>query len=174
MALKSDDQRYGAMAIALHWSSAAAIILLFASGLTAANFSTATPPALVVAHAALGTLTLLLTLARIVWWIAFDRRPAGLVQPRWQHIVAQAVHGLLYVALLVLATSGIATLVLSGAVPSLLAGGPVPDFDLLLPRQVHGLVSRLLLALLALHVGAALYHQFVCKDGLMSRMGVGQ
>lgn len=34
----------------------------------------------------------------------------------------------------------------------------------------HGVMKILLLALIALHVAAALYHQFVLKDGVMERM----
>jgi cytochrome b561 len=37
----------------------------------------------------------------------------------------------------------------------------------------HGLVWILLLLLIALHVGAALYHQFFKKDNLLGRMWYG-
>jgi cytochrome b561 len=83
------------------------------------------------------------------------------------------VHSLLYVAILVLAASGIATLILSGAIPAILSGAPLPDFAGLLPRVTHGLVGRLLLVLLAAHIGAALWHQFIRRDRLLSRMGIG-
>ncbi|SRR6266496_4593163 len=38
----------------------------------------------------------------------------------------------------------------------------------------HGGVWTLLILLIALHVGAALYHQFILKDGLMGRMWFGK
>jgi cytochrome b561 len=38
----------------------------------------------------------------------------------------------------------------------------------------HGLTSSLLLALVALHFGAALYHQFILKDNLLARMWFGK
>ena len=38
----------------------------------------------------------------------------------------------------------------------------------------HGLVWTLLLLLIALHVGAALYHQFIKKDNLLARMWYGK
>jgi cytochrome b561 len=34
-------------------------------------------------------------------------------------------------------------------------------------------MSKILLALLVLHVGAALWHQLVKRDQLLARMGVG-
>ena len=92
---------------------------------------------------------------------------------RWQKFMAHAVHIALYAVVLLLASSGIATLVLSGALPAIIAGTTLPDFETLLPRLVHGVASRLLLGLLALHIGAALWHQFVRRDRLLARMGVG-
>jgi cytochrome b561 len=50
----------------------------------------------------------------------------------------------------------------------------VPDFSELGPRLAHGAMSKLLLVLLVLHVGAALYHQFIRRDNLMARMGAGR
>ena len=38
----------------------------------------------------------------------------------------------------------------------------------------HSLFSYTLAALVALHVGAALYHQFIRKDNLLSRMWYGK
>ncbi len=174
--MRSTTDRYGSMAIALHWTSAAGIILLLASGLLIANgVAGADPVVPVLIHASIGTLVLLLTLFRILWWFAFDRRPRpapGL--GTLQRNLSRIVHFGLYVAILLLGFSGIATLALSGAVPTLLAGGPVPEFDGLLPRLTHGLAARLMIGLLVLHIGAALYHHFIRRDGLLSRMGIGQ
>jgi cytochrome b561 len=38
----------------------------------------------------------------------------------------------------------------------------------------HGGIWTLLLLLIVLHVGAALYHQFILKDNLMGRMWFGK
>jgi cytochrome b561 len=174
MSLKSTTTRYGRMAIALHWTSAAAIVLAFAAGLVAANAPSAGAAPILLAHISLGSLVLLLTLLRLGWWIFADRRPAlPMDQPRWQRTIAHIVHGSLYLAILVMGASGTGTLTFSGVVPHLLAGDPVPDLSTLPPRITHGLVSRLMLALLALHIGAALYHQFVRRDHLLARMGIG-
>ena len=86
---------------------------------------------------------------------------------------AQFVHLGLYVLLVLMASSGITTLILSGAVPTILSGGPVRDFSGLIPRIAHGIMSKILLALFVLHVGAALWHQLVKRDHLLARMGVG-
>jgi cytochrome b561 len=44
------------------------------------------------------------------------------------------------------------------------------SFTQFMPRCVHGVLAWLLLALIALHVAAALFHQLVRRDRLLSRM----
>ena len=72
--------------------------------------------------------------------------------------------------------SGVAMSVLSGLPAIVFQGvGSLPaDFNALPPRAVHGIVAKLLMLLIALHIVAALYHQFVRRDGLLSRMGFGR
>lgn len=175
MSLKSTSDRYGSVAIAIHWISAAGIIALLASGLVAADqVDPAAKLALLRIHVPLGIGVLLLTLLRIIWWAVADKRPqppAG--QAPWQDLLARLVHGGLYVIVLVMAGSGIATLALSGALPAILSGAALPDFSAVAPRLVHGIGGKLTLALLAAHVGAALYHQFIRRDRLLARMGLG-
>jgi cytochrome b561 len=175
MSAKSTPTRYGDVAIAIHWGSAALIIAALSLGLAAASTLDPAAKLLIVRfHIACGSLALLLTLARIGWWIWSDRRPAPVPgQPLAQLWAARIVHSLLYLAIIVLGTSGIATIILSGAGPALIAGTPLPDFSELLPRMVHGVMSRVLLALLVAHIGAAIYHQFIRRDRVMARMGIG-
>ena len=125
-------------------------------------------------HIVLGSLVLLLTLLRIGWWIWGDRRPAPVAgQPQVQGLMASIVHYAIYAVILLMASSGIMTLVLSGALPAIIAGTALPDFSELIPRIAHGIMSKLLLVLLAGHIGAALYHQFIRRDRLLGRMGLG-
>ena len=145
-------------------------------GLTAAG--TADPAAevtLVRGHIVLGSLVFILTLLRIFWWIWGDRRPAPgpAGQPPLQEFVAKTVHYAIYAVILLMASSGITTLILSGAMPAIIAGTALPDFSEVVPRVAHGIMSRLLLVLLAAHIAAALYHQFIRRDRLLGRMGLG-
>lgn len=176
MRAMSSPVRYGSVAIAIHWITAAMIVLLFATGLTAADQADpAAKLALLRAHVPLGVGVLMLTLLRFAWWAAADRNrpasPAG--QPAWQQATARTVHALLYVAVVATAASGIATIVVSGALPVIVGGGVLPDFATLLPRAAHGVLPRALLVLVALHIGAALFHQFIRRDHIMARMGIG-
>ena len=175
MSLKSTPNRYGRVAVAIHWSSAVAIILTWIAGFVVAEVAPPVQQApILIAHITLGLTVFALTLLRILWWAVADKHPvAPAAQPRWQVRAAQTVHRGLYLLLILMASSGITTLLLSGALPTILGGGPVPDFSELVPRIAHGLMSKILLALLMLHVGAALWHQLVKRDQLLARMGVG-
>jgi cytochrome b561 len=176
MSARSSATRYGSVAIAIHWLTALLILLLFATGLTAADQTAeAAKIALLRAHLPLGAGIVLLTLLRIVWWLVAEPRRPTLPsdQPAWQKLMARSVHVALYVVVLMSAASGIATIALSGALPAIVGGAGLPDLDAVPPRALHGIAARAMLGLLALHIGAALYHQFIRRDRLMARMGVG-
>ena len=132
--------------------------------------------ALLRLHVPLGLLVLALTLFRVGWWY-IDRRPAPLpAMPRWQISAEALVRMALYALILVLGASGIALMILSGAGAVLFFGapGPLADFWQFPPMFAHFAAAMALLALAALHVVAALYHHFVRRDGLLTRMGVGR
>ncbi len=175
MSLKSTATRYGAVAIAIHWISALVILAALAGGLIMDRTEEAgLVRTILPVHMTLGVAALLLTLFRIGWWIWGDKRPEPAPgQPAAQEWAARLVHGLLYLVVLILVASGIATVALSGAIPALLTGEALPEFSGLLPRTAHGLAGRVLLVLLVAHIGAALYHQFIRRDRLLARMGLG-
>lgn len=178
MAVKSTTDRYGSVAITIHWVAAALIVALLVSGF---RVSGAADPAAKAAflrfHAAMGAAILALTLARIAWWWFADRKPLPVAgQPPLLHRAASAVHLVFYVVIIGLAASGISMMVLSGAGPIVFGGasGALPDFWNYPPRVPHGIGVRVLIALLILHVGGALYHHFIRGDRLLARMGVGR
>ena len=90
--------------------------------------------------------------------------------------IAPAMHWAFYLLVLLMAGSGVAMSVLAG-LPGIVFGGvgTLPmNFDALPPRAVHGVVAKLLMLVIGLHIAAALYHQFIRRDGLLSRMGFWQ
>lgn len=175
MQLMSTSARYGAVAIAIHWVTAIALFGLLVSGFQADALADGTARRTVLAiHAATGLSVLVLTVLRLLWWWLKDTRPAPVAGPKWQRAAAHAVHALFYGVIVVMGVSGIGMLVLSGAGPVLFLGaqGPLPAFADYAPRAPHGLGARLVIALALIHIGAALYHQFVLRDGILARMGL--
>jgi cytochrome b561 len=100
--------------------------------------------------------------------------PAAVV--RWQAVLAPIAHWALLVLLLAMPLSG--WLMSSAAGVSVFWFGyiPLPDlvprdptlFDAL--RTTHYILSRLLIAVLALHVGAVVHHDVLRRDGVFRRM----
>jgi cytochrome b561 len=176
MQAKSTGDRYGSVAIGIHWLSAAAIVVLFALGLVGANSGDPSlKAALLRTHVPLGVFVLLLTVLRILWWFV-DRRPAPLPSlPRWQASMETGVRWALYAAILLIGASGIGLLALSGAGAVLFfhAPDPLPDFWRFPPMFAHFLAACGLFTLVVLHVAAALYHHILRGDRLLARMGVG-
>lgn len=89
----------------------------------------------------------------------------------------KVAHTLLYLLVFAMAGSGLAIAVMSG-LPDIVffnSGVALPEnFDHILPRIFHGIIAKGLFAMILLHVLGALYHQFVRKDALLSRMWFGR
>ncbi len=173
MALRSTTDRYGTLPAAIHWLTALAIVLLLASGQTM-SLSDGLVATILPVHVSLGLLVGVLTLFRILWWVAFDRHPAPQAgMSRAQENLAKLVHTGLYAAILIMVASGVGMLALTGAFPLVFSGGPLPQLTAVPPFQAHSLISKLLFVLALGHIAAALYHQLVKRDGLIGRMGFG-
>jgi cytochrome b561 len=174
MALESTPDRYGTVAIAIHWLAALLILIVLITGFRSAGTDDAAAKlAALRIHLPAAVLVLVLTAFRIVWWLGFDQKPDPIAgSPPAQERVARAVHVLLYIVVLGMVASGVGMMVLSGAVPIVVgaASASLPEFWRYPPRVPHGLGARLMVALLAFHVAAALYHHYVRRDVSLRRI----
>lgn len=176
MSAKSTLNSYGWVPVSIHWASVILILVLLGSGFNSAGSDGVPANANGLAvHVAAGATILGLTLFRIVWWVFWDDKPTSIEMPAWQDKAARAVHVLFYVVILGMVASGIGKLVLSQAAPILFGAetGQLPNFWDYPPRLPHGIGARFVIALMIFHAGAALYHHFVKRDGLLWRMWYG-
>jgi cytochrome b561 len=91
--------------------------------------------------------------------------------------IGYSLHNALYVLVILMGISGFGIAVLAGIPDAILgvAGATLPEtFNELLPRLAHGVIAKLIMALVALHVIAAIYHQFILKDNILARMKFGK
>ncbi len=178
MTAKSKSDHYGYVAVAIHWLSALLIVGLLVSGIIAENMSISADKAQVLSvHAPVAIFVLVLTLFRIVWWWLADKKPSPVAnQTQMQNTVARVVHILFYILIIGMCASGIGMMVLSGAGDIIYNGAPgdLPDFNNFLPRIPHGIGAKLMIFLFILHTAAALYHHFIKKDSVLTRMSFKQ
>jgi cytochrome b561 len=179
--LSNPPPRYGATAKALHWLIVAMLIVQFTLAWTMPDIHRGTQPeTLIDLHLSFGASVLGVAIIRLLWRV---RSPVALISegvPAWQLRAAQITHVLLYVLLLVIPVLGWAnassrgwTVSLFGLVtlPSIMAKGSPLGHEL---GDVHTLCAYALLALVGLHVLAALYHHFRLRDPVLRRMLPGR
>jgi cytochrome b561 len=172
--------RWSPVVVVLHWSSAVAIASMLALGLymTKADFDAARKFDLYQLHKALGWLTLVLTITRVVVR-AFMRAPEPLatISPMTNGL-ARAAHFALYGLALIVGLSGWVR-ISSAIIPipiDLFGFANVPDIapmNLELSDAMataHRLAAYALAALVALHAAAALKHHFIDRDATLRRM----
>lgn len=173
-----DPEQWHPLVRAFHWLVAALILAQAAIGLTMVRMDLSPAKVRVYAlHKSLGMTILALVVLRIAWRLTCRRPPDPAGMPRWQRRAARATHLALYALILALPLSGWwfnsasnAPLVWFGwfDLPGLTAGY-APAWK---PRALlaHQTLFWSLAALLALHVGAALWHHFRQRDDVLRRM----
>jgi cytochrome b561 len=170
--------RYHPLLVALHWILAFLIIAALALGALVMAKMPNTDPTKIEAlrsHMIGGTLILVLMLVRLVARIRTQHPATPSTGNAILDRLAWASHRLLYVAVLGQAFSGIYMALQTGLPGIIFSGGALPaDFWVYPIRTVHYLFSRLLMALIALHVAGALYHTLFLRDGLLRRMFFGR
>jgi cytochrome b561 len=128
------------------------------------------------AHMIAGIAILVLTIMRFLVRVrTLKPEPATIGNPVLDRLAVLTHYGL-YILVVLMAASGIATSAMAG-LPDIVfgrSGAPLPEsFSVFPPRVAHGVLAKLLMAFVALHIFAALYHQFVRRDGLIRRMWFG-
>jgi len=169
--------RYHPVLIALHWVLALAILLAIGFGGFVlddmANDSVA-KPGLLRLHVAIGVLILVFTVVRLMVRVRTPRpAPVATGKPLMDK-VAVGIHHSLYTLTVLAALAGLA-LASSADLFGVLfrhAGSLPKDFDDFAAHAVHGVLAYTLLGVVFLHVAGALQHQFILKDGIMSRMSL--
>lgn len=171
--------RYHPLLVTLHWLLAVLIIAALALGALVMVKIPNTDPMKLEAlrsHMLGGGVILLLMLVRLFVRTRTKHPAAPTTGHPTLDWLAWASHRLFYPAVLGMAGSGLFMALQTGLLAIVFAGhGVLPaDFWVFPVRTVHYLFSRLLMALIALHVAGALYHTLILRDGLLRRMVFGR
>ncbi len=166
---------YDRTTIFFHWTTAVLIAALWAIGQTADSFPRGVlRDAAWSTHFTLGATVVALWLVRIVWRITLGKRLPGLGSPTLVKL-AKAGHGVLYLGIAVVCALGVANLYAHGSnVWGLIHFAKLEDKTVrALIAEGHELAANLLLVLSAGHAAVALVHQYVWRDGALTRMWPG-
>jgi cytochrome b561 len=171
--------RYRKIVMWIHWITAILVLMQVYIGFTFHRvLEQGTPERAYVFgwHKTWGALILIMALARLAVRLMNRPPPFPSDYPKWKRFVAVWNHRLFYILLIVLPLTGLA------AVSGRAEDGWVPlQLGLRLPAipgiprenefgEVHEVLVWITLALVVLHVTAALYNQFVDKGAVAGRM----
>ena len=187
MQIRNNEIRYGLVAETFHWVIAATIIFQLWLGLYMGTLPRSDPTGfqLVQLHKSIGLTILVLSVGRMLWRLVNRVPPLPANTGRALWALARTSHFLLYVLIIGIPLSGWA---LVSASP---LGLPIHYFTWFdWPRiwflanltraqklpiahtlaGVHTYLAYSLIALLVIHVSAALMHHFVFRDTVLKRM----
>jgi cytochrome b561 len=194
---KPAPDRYTSVAIALHWIIALSILFMLPLGfwmhraITNPALSQTTFAAFQL-HKSLGLTILALSLVRLAWRLGHKPPPLNPEMPAWEKAAATATHWIFYAAIIIMPLTG--WLYVSTdwsvqydrvfAIPTLWFGlVQIPDLPGFANATeetrraagntfftAHSVLAYAALALIALHVAAALKHHFINKDDTLAHM----
>jgi cytochrome b561 len=192
--LRNDRQHWGSVSRALHWLMAAMIAVQVPLGFLMVDaydtwLATKGDPTLVMrlarAHNTMGFMVLILVMVRLGWRVSNPTPELPAALAAYQRILARITHGALYALLIIFPLTGWSALsAYDGEFPIFFFGWDnvprivprVPEgamFDADFFGEVHETCWKIGGVVLGLHVFAALWHEFVLKDGIARRMRTG-
>lgn len=169
--------RYGATAQLAHWLIALLLVAVFALGFYMVDLKLSpTKLKLFSYHKWIGVSIFALMLLRLGWrWYRTPPALPAAMQP-WARRAAEITHRLLYLLVLLVPLSGWLMSSAKGFQTVLFGLLPIPDLlakDAALGAALevtHWALNKMLLAVVALHVAAALKHALIDRDGVLQRM----
>ena len=169
--------RYHPALVVLHWLLAVTILMVMYYGSIVLggmeNKNPGMPTALIV-HGAFGITILVLTFIRLAVRASTAKPPHMKSGKPALDKLAIGVQHLLYTLTVLTVLAGLALAYSTHLYAVLFQHhGSLPkDFDDFATHTVHSVFAYSLLGLICLHVAGALQHQFVLKDGILSRMSL--
>jgi cytochrome b561 len=161
---------------ALHWAMAFILISMLFLGLSMVQSLAIWQIDAVAFHKSFGVLALVLVIIRLINKVLSRSPSLPSELPKWQVYMAHTTHIGLYGAMFLMPISGWLMQNADGRSVSFFGWVDLPsmvkeNINLYgLFREIHAFVAWLFLAMVFMHIGAALYHGLIKQDGVMSSM----
>ncbi|UJF23838.1 cytochrome b [Suttonella sp. R2A3] len=173
----NSSTRYGVVHVMLHWLMAVLIAFLFGSGLymVTLGYYDAGYHTWPVRHKAIGFILAVLLIWRLIWLVSQKKPRALATHARWEIGLAHATHALMYIALLVLVSTGYLIATAKNTPIDVFGWFRIPamvdaDKQSEWLGQVHLYAAWSLIAMVVLHVLGALKHAVIDKDDTLKRI----
>jgi len=173
-------KQFSPFARLLHWTMAAMILAMLFIGVGMVSTVSERYHTLVTIHRPLGIAILVLAAIRLIYRLMHPAPPLPADMPGWQRLAAHLSHIALYALMIALPLVGWAMLS-AGAYPVVLYRAlhlpailpPDPMLYAVL-RQTHRILAYLLFATFLAHLGAAMLHALIYRDGVFASMAPGR
>lgn len=176
---------YSPTARRLHWWTVALLVIMFPLGfgmvyraykLDGKGVWDGLTDTLYTSHKALGFIILLLVITRIAYRLRHGAPPDEPTLEPWQKLASHVTHGAIYVLLIVVPLLGLRGVSQYGA-RSIIGPISLPQIAAEADAAIsgftfwlHGIAAIALLGLIVSHIGAAMFHFLIRKDGVLQRM----
>ncbi|CCE11535.1 putative cytochrome b561 [Bradyrhizobium sp. STM 3843] len=171
---------YGTPAKVFHWLVVVLLAVQYPIGWLMPDIHRGMQPGVpMTLHVSFGLTLLVVIVLRFIWRLTHPVAPESTL-PAWQRLSSEAVHWMLYVAVLATTLTGWLFASFRGWTLTFFYLFPFPMLasdNAAAGRVIDGLhqaAEWLLLALIVIHVGAALVHIYVYRDRIMQRMLPGE
>jgi cytochrome b561 len=171
------EAEYSGAAKMFHWTVFALLIAQYVVAWTMPEIHRGTvPETLINLHLSLGVLIILVMALRLIWRLTHPAPPPPTNLPGWQLLSSRVTHGALYLLLFITPVLGWMNASARGwqvtlfglfQLPALVAEGSPLGRN---AGDIHVWLTWVILALAGLHVLGALYHRFVLRDAVLTRM----
>jgi cytochrome b561 len=178
--MKQTGQHFSAFQRLLHWSMAVLIVTMLFVGVGMVSTVSRLHDTLLALHRPLGIALLALVIVRLGVRLVRGAPPLPADLPVWQRVGAHGSHVALYAFMIAMPLIGWSMLS-AGGYPIVLVGGvhlpPIVPHNVTLYawlRGAHTWLGMALYATVLLHLGAALFHALIRRDGVLASMARGE
>jgi cytochrome b561 len=174
--LVNSPRTYGSVSKWLHWAIAVLLILMLVGGFFMDDIIDKPLRSMVInLHKLVGIAILVLMLLRLLWRLC-NVQPTLPCMPKWQRLSLKLVHRLLYLLVILMTLTGWIMSTAANHIPH------IGSFTLPLPfvkscaqlsdlfYSYHSILAWVIIAIVVLHILAALKHWLIDKDDVLQKM----
>ncbi|WP_028225205.1 cytochrome b [Paraburkholderia ferrariae] len=178
--MNAPRRHFSAPSRLVHWTMAVLIIAMLFVGVGMVSTVSRLHLALLALHRPLGIAILVLVIVRAALRLVYGAPPLPGDMPGWQRAGAHASHLALYALMAAMPLIGWAMLS-AGGYPVMMFGSvhlpPIAPHNVALYaalRAAHSWLAFALFAVVLMHLGAALFHAWIRRDGVFASMARGE